>query len=1028
MAHDQNQHKELLTIVREPPGPGISSLVDVIALHGLFSTFDKTWRGLEDECAFSPWLEKLPFRARIFSYAGVMSLSSEQGMLDKSALEASAKDLLAEISKKTEKKRPIVFLCHNIAGVLVKELLWIANHDKRYFHIALDTKAVVCLGLLDTSSSWDEGLLRLVLATTDSNTNDDPRTRRAEITEVIRNGASALRAATMRFEMIKHKYRIVSACEVAPEDGGGVPVGPILEHDADLRILMPVTHDRLPLSPPPDSVINFILRATEASTQDYQYDAMACRQRLATQYEYDEDVGKLSLGIRSPIVSPLCEKLAGQRSGLLTIYGSAGSGKSVLASQIAEIVLGAGNNIIVLSFAFSVADYRRSSYRDLLLLFLVQLLYREDSVFNSIYVRKVYSRLQKDLDLSWANLHLLLCAMLSNLSKKSIVCVIDAIDECDEESRVQLVGDFKRMALEGPVECMVFLTSRPSDSVTRLLGPFKENSNVDLDKNKDHVRSRLLERDFESEQLQDVRRRLDEEKAAPLKLSLIAALGRMEELSDIPNRYNSIYKRIIARIDAPPAWLEAVLLCLAFAERPLTVAELAGAIGVDYCSQTLDGAELTLQQIGVAAPKQLRDDLELVAGSLVCIRKNVVSLVHGTLRDTIRQDPGILKKSNKAPVSNNDQTVTGSSRALHISLAILSAPELSDLKDVATRSRPFDHLCSVPVSSQAHNFARYAGSSLAHQLRGTNAGDNLEKATQDTRDVFSMFWDNVVARSWWIQTFTTFQREAISSSLKEPLCFAAFVGHQSAVKSLLLEAKYDIQIIKLALQVAISSRNAETTRLLLTISQDLKEDVWQFAIESSCDYGRAELLTSVLSWRKEVVGHELSEDELHSCLRLVAKNGHWHIISVLREAYPQMMSAVRRETLVSLIEEAASEGRDGVISVLLSMDESRGEITELGSPSRTTTMQQAQGQTMTEEVAENNRGTRDDLGLGLAMIKAARFGNAAVVRLLASTCNSAPEYREDKTGMTALHSAAVCKLKCPPIIPCLLPFYTTLRG
>ncbi|KAI0158346.1 ankyrin repeat-containing domain protein [Xylariaceae sp. FL1272] len=165
--------------------------------------------------------------------------------------------------------------------------------------------------------------------------------------------------------------------------------------------------------------------------------------------------------------------------------------------------------------------------------------------------------------------------------------------------------------------------------------------------------------------------------------------------------------------------------------------------------------------------------------------------------------------------------------------------------------------------------------------------------------------------------------------------------------------------MKESLQVSISCGKAEITRLLLSaISADSKS-LWEFATKHACVCGQTEIVEIILQRRSGPTEFELSEDELHDCLNSVAEHGHWRIIT--------------------LIDIAAGEGGDGVISELLSNHNDKSTAISRHLP------------------------------LGPAFFTAVGFGSAAVVHLLASKIPSALGYREGEDGlhMTALHWAAV---------------------
>lgn len=296
----------------------------------------------------------------------------------------------------------------------------------------------------------------------------------------------------------------------------------------------------------------------------------------------------------------------------------------------------------MLSFYFSLADYRRSTYRDLLFSFLLQLLYMDDVAFESTYVRRLYSQMEWTPEISSPDLHRLLCAILIRLSGKPVFCIINALDECDEESRGHLVGDFKRIMAKRLTSCRVIITCQPTDCIRALLGPFGENS-INLDEKMETARGILLTKELNDDKFVHVRDALEKANASPLKVKLVAHLASLGETPDVSKyvEYDAIYKRILTHIEAPPLWLRDVLLCISFTKRPLTVSKLAAALGVNH-TESANTSPQSLQKIRVLAPKQLQEDLKLTLGFLIRVKNNIIHLVHNTLRDFIRAQPNFL--------------------------------------------------------------------------------------------------------------------------------------------------------------------------------------------------------------------------------------------------------------------------------------------------------------------------------------------------------------------------------------------------
>lgn len=267
-------------------------------------------------------------------------------------------------------------------------------------------------------------------------------------------------------------------------------------------------------------------------------------------------------------------------------------------------------------------------------------------------------------------------------------------------------------------------------------------------------RTLLLNRELCGNEFADFRDRLAKDNAAPLVVGLMSAMSRMmstNRMPDLPD-YNAFYEHMPKQIDAPYAWLREVLLCVAFAKRPLTVSELAGSMWmVPSSSDILRSGQPTLQKMLIAAPTQLKRDLELACSPLLRVDNGVVRVVHGTLRDFIRKRSCTLLQG-EAPQDGHMRTYM-----LQKCFHMLSIPELWKMDGCSFKRRPFDTLSEPSIASQPHMFALYAGSCLAVSMR-EDAGDICGEdgvAVSVIKDNAALFLDNQDARHWWIQTFTT---------------------------------------------------------------------------------------------------------------------------------------------------------------------------------------------------------------------------------------------------------------------------------
>jgi hypothetical protein len=100
--------------------------VDIIAIHGLNGHYEATWT---DRTTGANWLKDPAFLSNDIPYARIQSFgynSLTYFSRSNANIRDFASELLAAIksSRKTvvEKKRPIVFICHSLGGIVFKQV------------------------------------------------------------------------------------------------------------------------------------------------------------------------------------------------------------------------------------------------------------------------------------------------------------------------------------------------------------------------------------------------------------------------------------------------------------------------------------------------------------------------------------------------------------------------------------------------------------------------------------------------------------------------------------------------------------------------------------------------------------------------------------------------------------------------------------------------------------------------------------------------------------------------------------------
>lgn len=647
---------------------------------------------------------------------------------------------------------------------------------------------------------------------------------------------------------------------------------------------------------------------------------------------------------------------------ILPVYGGPGTGKSFFAKQVAEQAR-CRDDTLTLSYYFSLADHRRRTYRDLLLDFILQILYQDDAIFESSYVRKVETYMRAEPYLSVPNLYRFFGAALRKVSKRSVFCVIDAFDECDA-TMSHLIGDFKRLVAGKNTGFKVLVTCQPTDSIQSLF----DSPGIDIGRcirPGKALLSQILAHDGEEHHGRPI-----------LQLQLLKYLADSRtigmEMSECTT-YNAIYRKILAKIDAPVKWLRDVLLCIAFAHRPMTVGELSIAMGIPTTTPGWNARGLTLQKISISSPKDLQDNLKLALGPLVYLENNTVH-IHSTLREFIRGQTGSLSW-NVAPSS-----ILPRKCLLYLAMKEMQIPE------VEARCGLEDTIEGFP----GVQFLRYAVVCWALHLQ------ECIDTMVGLEDCFWPFWNDSGTMKWWASTYLSihlsanFDYSSVDELVTKPLYLASYLGLTSVVHDMVSQDTIDSSL-GYAPTLAIQGSHTKTAEVLLRHKSQSKSQSpksWMDALKEACSHGHDPTVELILSLLEESHAPMLDVSELDKCLFIAVEHGHWPVVSRLAQAGAGVFKPLEMEPH-SLIERASERGYDGVVNELLALQpRDSGETPEWLDAIRK------------------------------AMEEAAKFGSASVIVLLAPKANL--EWRSQGKSepscfhLTPLHIAAYSKLTLSP--------------
>ncbi|PHH74028.1 hypothetical protein CDD80_3411 [Ophiocordyceps camponoti-rufipedis] len=735
----------------------------------------------------------------------------------------------------------------------------------------------------------------------DGDAEQTQQTRASEQQLLHQFGCSTLEQTTMRWTMIEKQYRTKCIYEDKPTTGLGI----VVTGEEDNLSQLDAEHNELGFkwlrfAGAFGRIVYLENRSPIRDMSDQLKTAINCRLALSKSFPHDQRPGRILSDADLSIMDGEWNFTLEQAGGIFTVIGSSGFGKTTLAKHVAQSRAQNMQVGRVLSFYFSKADYRRRSYRDLLYSFVLQLLYDKLDAFQSAHMEKIFSSVTNMSKLTSPNLFGLLRAMMAALGQRTFVIIIDSIHECDEESRKQLMDDLKiiyESAEDGDV--LIMVTCKLTEDIEQSLGPFDINNSFELVDWMGDARATTLRQFDDSAALREFRAVMRERNATPLTALLAGALTAQNP-ENVPNprslnSYGEFYRAILSRTPGDKTWIRDILCLVAYSDRPLTIPELAVALIVDRSAW--EGERITLESVRIAVTEGLLTELSRTLREslphLVFIKDNAVHLVSDTFRKYIRQQPQLgLRMPHFGGAPATDRTLR--CLMLRKCLTILSIPEI------------------------LRTFANYAGYSLK-RIMNDSIADFTGREAKLVRDEIMEFWNNRETRKWWIKTF----HEDIDPS-QPSLLLAAVLGLRPVLQSLLenVEDKNSIRAVALA---AVKHDQLETLRLLsdALIDDDssaeedpgdsaLEVEFTFMAINEACKSSSVGLADYILSDSPRI-----PIDDIKKNLVVLAGNGNWHIAPRLLQEGVCFVRTLGREVVVSLIEKAASLGREGFIQSLL---------------------------------------------------------------------------------------------------------------
>ncbi len=225
-----------------------NAIADVIFVHGLDGDARETWHPKGKQSYFWPgWLGEDLGNLAVWSLGYKVSASAWKG--NAMPLVDRATHVLAMLQTQVLGRRPIVFICHSLGGLLVKQMLRHAGDfgDPAWEAIRAQTRGIIFLSTPHSGAniaSWLKYIGTLLRTTVSVEELEAHHPRLRELNTWYRNNATSQGIKTLVF-CEKQKVAGLLVVDETTADPGIAGVNPIPMDDDHISICKPASKETL---------------------------------------------------------------------------------------------------------------------------------------------------------------------------------------------------------------------------------------------------------------------------------------------------------------------------------------------------------------------------------------------------------------------------------------------------------------------------------------------------------------------------------------------------------------------------------------------------------------------------------------------------------------------------------------------------------------------------------------------------------------------------------------------------------------
>ncbi|KAL8648406.1 MAG: hypothetical protein Q9210_005006 [Variospora velana] len=648
-------------------------IVDIILVHGLGGTSQKTWSKNRDAQYFWPqkWLPLEPGfeQARVlsFGYNAHFASAGRENILN---IADFAKDLLFALKYSLDHtsqgleigKAPIIFVAHSMGGLVVKKAFILSQNDNQYRRIMASATAILFLSTPHRGTDLAK-LLNRILAVSLFN-----HSAKIYIAELKQN-SPALQDINEQFRNIAPRLQIFSFFETHQ-----TAVGPkkmmVLEKDSSIlgypdEVSTPLDadhHDVCKYSSPRDpnyvsirNALGSIIRRVSKSenitcaSATILVDMSSIKTLLAVSSSPEDDyeffqsrrmLGSCEWILQRPTFLSWL-KDDSNHIRIIRVYGVPGCGKSVLSAYLIELLQSLGHSCQF--FFFREGDSAKKTVNSLLRSLAYQIAAQLPELRAQLQqLAEDAARLEKaESRVIWQKIFISrLCRLRL---RKPLYWIVDALDECESP---QLLLSLILSVTSMQIPLRIILTGRDTEVLSTALRRFETSILID------HVAADDVKVDLELYVAQEVRYMRGDRHLQTRIIQKVCEMAKgnflwvhlvlkeilqchteaaiEQALEELPVELSQLYHRMEAILSrtsrsADRGLSRTILTWVVCSQRALTLEELSEALKPEF-SHILD-LQLTISQ---------------VCGNFIVIdNRSQVEMVHQTAREFLAKTPGL---------------------------------------------------------------------------------------------------------------------------------------------------------------------------------------------------------------------------------------------------------------------------------------------------------------------------------------------------------------------------------------------------